>query len=103
MEISPQEFALAIMIGGALLALWFLVRFPNVGPSRLWIAAGHVVLAFTLGRAFVEVVPDVFRGLPVPNALVLAIVLGTVPPATYLFLSLAWFLRNIQRLAGSFL
>ncbi len=102
MEISPQGFVLVIMIGAALLALWFVIRFPGATPARVWIAALHVVAALAIGPIVVDVGPDLFRGLlPVPNGLVIAIVLGMLPPATYICLSLAWLIQNFQRLIAA--
>jgi hypothetical protein len=98
MVISPHGFLLAIMIGAALLALWFVVRFPNVAPAKIWVAALHVVAAFAIGPIVVDHGPDLFSGLPLPRGLVVAVVLGMLPPATYIFLSLAWLIQHFQRL-----
>jgi hypothetical protein len=98
MVISPHGFLLAIMIGAALLALWFVVRFPSVAPAKIWIAALHVVAAFTIGPIVVDHGPDLFSGLPLPRGLVIAVILGLLPPATYIFLSLAWLIQHFQRL-----
>jgi hypothetical protein len=97
MEISPQGFLLVIMIGAALLALWFVVRFPNATPARLWVAALHAVAALAIGPIVVDNAPDLFSGLPLPRALVIAVVLGMLPPATYICLSMAWLIQNFQR------
>lgn len=101
MEISPQGFVFVIMIGAALLALWFVMRFPRLTPKTLWVATLHVVLAFAIGPILVDYGPDLFRGLPVPNGLVIAVVLGMLPPATYICLSLAWLIQNFQRLIAA--
>jgi hypothetical protein len=98
MTLSPQEFVLVIMMGAALLALWFVIRFPNMTPTRLWIAAVHAVAALGIGPIVAENGPDLFSGLPLPRALVIAVVLGMLPPATYICLSLAWLIQNCQRL-----
>jgi hypothetical protein len=101
MEISPQGFVLVIMIGAALLALWFVMRFPSLTPKTLWVAALHVVVALGIGPIVVDFGPDLFRGLPLPNGLVIAVVLGMLPPATYICLSMAWLIQNFQRLISA--
>ena len=101
MVISPQEYVLVIMIGAALLALWFVIRFPKLTPARLWVAALHSVLALAIGPIVVQNAPELFRGLPVPNGLVIAAVLGILPPATYICLSMAWLIQNFQRLIST--
>ena len=102
MEISPQGFVLVIMMGAALLALWLVIRFPGLTPARLWVAALHAVLALGIGPTVAEHAPDLFAGLPLPNALVVAVVLGMLPPATYIWLSLAWLVQNCQRRLAPF-
>jgi hypothetical protein len=97
-EISPQGFVLVIMVGAALLALWFVVRFPSVTPAKIWVAALHVIAALAIGPIAVDVGPDLFSGLPLPRGLVIAVVLGMLPPATYIFLSLAWLIQHFQRM-----
>jgi hypothetical protein len=101
MEISPQGYVFVIMIGAALLALWFVVRFPKVTPKTLWVAALHAVAALAIGPIVVQNGPELFRGIPVPNGLVIAVVLGMLPPATYICLSMAWLIQNFQRLLSS--
>jgi hypothetical protein len=98
MQISPQEYLLVLIVGAAVLALWFVVRFPNAAPARIWVAALHVVAAFAIGPIVVDRAPDLFSGLPLPRGLVLAVVLGMLPPATYIFLSLAWLIQHFQRM-----
>src|SRR5438093_522934 len=97
MVISPQGFLLVIMIGAALLALWFVVQFPSLTPARLWVAALHAVAALAIGPIVVDNGPDLFSGLPVPRGLVIAVVLGMLPPATYICLSMAWLIQHFQR------
>ena len=98
MQISPQGFVFVIMIGAALLALWFVVRFPKLTPGTLWVAALHGVVALAVGRIAVHVAPDVFGGLPLPNGFLAAALFGILLPATYICLSLAWLIQNFQRL-----
>jgi flagellar biogenesis protein FliO len=97
MQISPQEYLLVLMVGAAVLALWLVVRFPRVAPARMWVAALHVVAAFAVGPVIVDHAPDLFSGLPLPRGLVIAVVLGMLPPAIYIFLSLAWLIQHFQR------
>jgi hypothetical protein len=97
MQISPQGYVLVIMTGAALLALWFVVRFPRLTPAKLWVAALHSVCALALGPIIVNNGPDLFTGLPLPNAILIAVVLGMLPPATYICLSFAWLIQNLQR------
>lgn len=104
MELSAQEFTLVIILGGAMLALWIVARFPKVGPSTLWTAAAHVAVAFVAGTQFLHAAPGVLRSLPFPDPtpVLFAIVVGTLPAVIYLFTSLAWLIRNIQRLVGAY-
>ena len=97
MTISPQGYVFVIMIGAALLALWFVARFPRLTPAKLWVAALHAVVALAVGPIVVDNGPDLLTGLPLPNAIVIAVVLGMLPPATYICLSFAWLIQNLQR------
>jgi hypothetical protein len=102
MTLSPGGLEVAIMLAGALLALWFVIRFPNAGPATPWMALVHVMVACTIGGIIVGPAMGFFRGLPVPNSLTVAIVAGALPPAFYLLTSLAWFVQNIQRMLAPY-
>ena len=85
--------------GAALLVLWILVRFPQLGPAELKHALVHfgaaVALAFLLvpsGAAAVGSIDPVLAYLAV-----------NLPGLVYLLLASAWTLRTLQRLyAGDY-
>ena len=99
--ISARTFELAIVFGGALLALWIVVRFPKLAPSRLWTAVAHIVVAYFVGSAMLAVAPAFLCGIVPREAIAAAIVCSTLPPVAYLFTTIAWFILNVQRLAAA--
>ena len=98
MQVSAHVFTLAVLLAGALLALWVVARFPKTGPSNPLISFLNVGVALVVGSMFMGRAPDFLRSLPLPDSVLVAIILGTLPPLVYLFTSLAWFVRSIQRL-----
>ena len=98
MEVSAHVFTLAVMLAGALLALWVVARFPKSGPSSPWASFLNVGIALLVGSVFIQRAPDFLRSLPLPDSVLVAIIAGTLPPLVYLFTSLAWFVRSVQRL-----
>ena len=86
-----QGFLLALGVGSALIAFWFVIRFPDRCPHSFKTALLHVVAALTFGW----VAPDLFNavsshGLAPAFAGVFTILL---PALVYTFLSGAWVLK----------
>jgi hypothetical protein len=88
---SIQDFLLALGVGSALIAFWFVVRFPNRCPHSFKTALLHVAAALAFGW----VAPDLFNavsshGIAPAFGAVFAILL---PALVYTFLSGAWVLK----------
>ncbi len=86
---SVQLFVAALATGGAVLALWVHVRFPDLAPSRLPWTLVHLLAAVLV----LYLVPD--PGSSVAGAFAAAF-LGVLPGLTYVFLASIWMLRLVQ-------
>jgi hypothetical protein len=86
---SLSSFLVSLFIGSALLALWFIVRFPDRSPSDFGRALLHVSAALLLSPMTTRLAVVVWnRGYP------LAAIFGVLLPLLfYTFLSGAWFFR----------
>jgi hypothetical protein len=85
------HFFLALGIGSALLAFWFVVRFPKLGPENFRQAMIHVGIALGIGW-FSPSVYSAFVAYGFSGAMVGIFVL-IFPVLFYTFLSGAWFLK----------
>ena len=85
------NFFLALGIGSALLAFWFVVRFPKLGPENFRQAMIHVGIALGIGW-FSPSVYSAFVAYGFRGAMVGIFVL-IVPVLFYTFLSGAWFFK----------
>ena len=94
------HFLLALGIGAALLAFWFVVRFPDRGPANMRRALIHVGMAFAIGWF----VPDVFSVVCTYGfrAVVTGIFVLVFPVLFYTFLSGAWFLKIATDMIGHY-
>jgi hypothetical protein len=94
------HFLLALGIGAALLAFWFVVRFPDRGPANMRRALIHVGIAFAIGWF----VPDVFSFVCTYgfDAAITGIFLLVFPVLFYTFLSGAWFLKVATDMIGHY-
>jgi urea transporter len=99
---SPRTFELAIFVGAASLAFWSMIRFPRFGPSGVWTSLGNIALAYAVGQAMLRVAPGFLLGVFPREGAGVALTLATLPPLTYLFITVAWFIRNAQRLSGAY-
>jgi hypothetical protein len=81
-----HNFLLSLGVGSALLALWFVVRFPERTPADFPRAILHVVVAMVLGPITAQLAVLVWnRGFP------MAAIFGVLLPLlVYTFLSGAW-------------
>lgn len=86
-----HNFLLSLGVGSALLALWFVVRFPEKGPSDFTPAILHVCAALVLGPMLAQVTVLVWnRGFP------MAAIFGVLfPLLVYTFLSGAWVFKLV--------
>jgi hypothetical protein len=97
---SIQNFLLALGVGSALIAFWFVARFPERCPHSLKRALLHVGAALTVGW----VAPDIFNvvsshGLAAAFAAVFTILL---PALVYTFLSGAWVLKLMHEMFSAY-
>lgn len=97
MMFSARTLELAIVVGGAVLALWVVVRFPQSGPATPSGALLQIVAAYLTMWALLQALPLTAAVVPRP-ALSTAVVFVTLPPLVYLFTTIAWFVRNVQRI-----
>jgi hypothetical protein len=88
---SIQDFLLALGVGSALIAFWFVVRFPERCPQSFRTALLHVVAALTFGW----VAPDLFNALSAHGfaSAIAAVFTILLPALVYTFLSGAWVLK----------
>ena len=89
----------ALTVAGSLIALWLLARFPGFGPQRLSGATLHVLAALACGQ-LVSPLMQFLSMLPAPEAPLVALLGGALPPLVYFLLSLGWLFRAIQRLVS---
>jgi hypothetical protein len=84
-------FLVALGVASALLAFWFVVRFPDRGPEDGKRAMFHVFVALALGWF----VPDIFNRICAHGYIAALVALFTLvlPVVFYTFLSGAWWLR----------
>jgi hypothetical protein len=86
---SLYNFLLALGVGSALLALWFVVRFPGLAPGDFVRALIHVCAAALLAPITTELAVTVWnRGYP------LVAIFGVLLPLLfYTFLTAAWWFK----------
>ena len=88
---NTEMFLLALGIGAALMAFWFVARFPDRGPQNFKVAMMHVFAALAIGwftpAAFGYVIAfGRVAAMPAIFGLLL-------PVLVYSFLSVAWFMK----------
>ena len=102
MTLTAGGLELAIVLGGAAIALWLAVRFPNSGPTNPAVAIANAFASVMVGSMLVGPLVGFLRRFAVPDSLALSLIGGTLPVTTYLWLSMAWFVRSMQRLIGAY-
>ncbi len=86
-----HNFLLSLGVGSALIALWFVVRFPDKGPGDFRRALLHVAAALLLGPITPEVMARLSaQGYAMTWAAIFAVLF---PVLVYTFLSGAWFMK----------
>jgi hypothetical protein len=89
MTVSLMNFMLALGAGSAVLALWFVVRFPQLTPGGFVSALIHVAVALVLGGPVSQVAVEIWnRGYAL-----LAIFGVLLPLLFYTFLAAAWWFK----------
>jgi hypothetical protein len=99
---SMTTFMMLLCTGSAVLALWLVVRFPDLGPSDVTKALLHVALSIVALQLVVPAIHVVAAtGLPAAQ---LVVSFGIVLPGlTYVFVAAAWLIRAAQgRLQGRY-
>jgi hypothetical protein len=98
--VSIATFVLVLCVGAALLALWLVVRFPDLGPSEITWALLHVALSVVVGQLMLRSIGVVGRSF-VPVGLFFAAFGIVLPSLTYTFAAAAWLIRaTAGRLQG---
>jgi len=90
--VSIATFVLVLCVGAALLALWVVVRFPDLGPRDVTWALLHVALSVVLGQLMVRSI-GVVGSSGVPAARFVASFGIVLPGLTYMFVAAAWLMR----------
>jgi hypothetical protein len=90
-QVTFHEFLLALGVGSAVMAFWFVARFPEKTPQNFARAVLHVCVALLLG-AVVPYVIAVIDGYGYPAALA-SMFAVLMPVLVYTFLSGAWVLK----------
>ncbi len=90
---SNGAFAIALVLGAALLALWADVRFPREG-LKMQSVVGHSIAAL----AVLYVIPG---SVGSPVAAMVTVFALVLPALVYLCLSAVWFVRLTQASLGS--
>jgi hypothetical protein len=89
MTVTLEDFLLALGVGSALIALWFVARFPDKSPAGYTSAILHVCVALLLGPLASHTAPAIWnRGHPL-----VAIFCVLLPVLVYTFLTAAWFFK----------
>src|SRR5262249_31095349 len=91
-RMSVTTFVLLLCVGSALLALWVVVRFPDLGPADLTKALLHVAVSMVVLQLLVPGINFV-RGTGMPGAESAASFGVVLPGLTYVFLAAAWLIR----------
>lgn len=89
---SIANFVLVLCAGAALLALWLVVRFPDLGPNEITWALLHVALSVVVLQLMVHTIGVVGRS-GVPAARFVAAFGIVLPGLMYMFVAAAWLMR----------
>jgi hypothetical protein len=93
-HMTLHNFLLALGVGSALIAFWFVARFPERTPEDLSRALLHVCAALLLG-AFAPQVIAVLSSYGYATAIGSLLVV-LLPVLVYTFLTGAWFLKLVH-------
>jgi hypothetical protein len=97
LSMSADAFIICMVLGGALLAGWVLVRFERLGPSSIiW-----AVCWWAASAALIVSIPALVHGVLVsglPQTSLIVVFGVGLPIFTYFFLAGAWFMRTLMEL-----
>jgi hypothetical protein len=89
MTVTLETFLLALGVASAVLALWFLVRFPQLAPGGFVAALIHVVVALLLAAPVTQIAVQIWN-----RGYALVAIFGVLLPLlVYTFLSAAWWFK----------
>lgn len=91
---SNATFALTLVTGAALLALWFDVRLPTLAPAGLRAIVLHAALAVGV----LQLIPGDAAS---PVGVYIALFGIALPALIYVFLVAIWFIKHAQSALGS--
>jgi len=91
---SNATYALILVTGAALLALWLDIRLPTLAPAGLRAIVLHAALALGV----VHLIPGDAAS---PAGVYLALFGIALPALIYVFLVAIWFIRHAQSALGS--
>jgi hypothetical protein len=91
---------IALGVGSALIAFWFVLRYPGKCPEDFSRALMHVFAAFAIGWF----APDVFNAIAAYGirAAFFGIFVLLLPVLIYTFLSGAWFLKLVADMVNHY-
>jgi hypothetical protein len=90
--VTGQEFAVALMLGAAVLALWILWRYASIGPKSLFWALLHVVAACVVLRLLPFFFPE-RDTVAIPAIVYVELFALALPALVYAFVSGGWVAR----------
>src|SRR2546422_5704448 len=93
MTMSTKAFLFIVLpVGGALLALWAIARFPRYGPSTISGAMAHLLIAVATGWLIPVLVPTAASAW----GIVPAVVGVVLPSLVYVFWAAGCLIRVLQ-------
>ncbi len=99
-SVSIAAFVLVLCVGAAFLGLWFVVRFPDAGPSEMTRALLHVALSLLVLQLMASSI-SALSGFSVAVARFVASFGLVLPSLIYMFVAAAWLIRTAgTRLQG---
>jgi hypothetical protein len=92
---SVQTFVTILGVGSAALALWIVVRLPQMGPRDLPQALLHILLSIVIGAGVAPGIRGI-AALGLPGAAFVGTFGIALPALTYMFLAAAWLMRVMR-------
>jgi hypothetical protein len=92
---STQTFVTILAVGSAALALWIVVRLPQLGPRELGRALLHILLSIAVGYAVAPLIRGI-TAIGVPGPAYVGTFAFALPALTYMFLAAAWLMRVVR-------
>ena len=93
-SLTPEQYLLLFALGGAAIAMWANLRFPDLAPSDIRGVGANVVASIATAHLVVQVGYGAAGTSPARLA---AVTIGLALPAVvYVFLSAIWLIRMSQ-------